>query len=158
MKSTKLVEVEDLYRPFKEKKKTKATEAIKNGLEGLSKEIMAFPTVGNIENIAKIRDSYEQKLGVTGIAIGKDIFEHIVPSSSSYANANTQNEKEKPHHYLRGPRYRHSGSCGLLSRVTHLHLQTGFPPSRPLHRYARLHLRQAGQQCAARTNFQHPRR
>jgi len=53
MNATKLVEVEDLYRPFKEKKKTKATEAIKNGLEGLSKEIMAFPTNGNIENIAK---------------------------------------------------------------------------------------------------------
>ena len=34
MRSSKLVEVEDLYRPFKEKKKTKATEAIKNGLEG----------------------------------------------------------------------------------------------------------------------------
>ena len=33
MNCTKLVEVEDLYRPFKEKKKTKATEAIKNGLE-----------------------------------------------------------------------------------------------------------------------------
>ena len=53
MAATKLVEVEDLYRPFKEKKKTKATEAIKNGLEGLSKEIMAFPTSGNIDNIAK---------------------------------------------------------------------------------------------------------
>ena len=53
MSATKLVEVEDLYRPFKEKKKTKATEAIKNGLEGLSKEIMAFPVNGNIENIAK---------------------------------------------------------------------------------------------------------
>ena len=53
MSAIKLVEVEDLYRPFKEKKKTKATEAIKNGLEGLSKEIMAFPVNGNIENIAK---------------------------------------------------------------------------------------------------------
>jgi len=53
MNASKLVEVEDLYRPFKEKKKTKATEAIKNGLEGLSKEIMAFPTSGNIDNIAK---------------------------------------------------------------------------------------------------------
>jgi len=53
MSATKLVEVEDLYRPFKEKKKTKATEAIKNGLEGLSKEIMAFPTTGSIDNIAK---------------------------------------------------------------------------------------------------------
>ena len=52
-KCTKLVEVEDLYRPFKEKKKTKATEAIKNGLEPLAKEIMAFPINGNINDIAK---------------------------------------------------------------------------------------------------------
>ena len=52
-KCTKLVEVEDLYRPFKEKKKTKATEAIKNGLEPLAKEIMAFPVNGNINDIAK---------------------------------------------------------------------------------------------------------
>ena len=52
-KCTKLVEVEDLYRPFKEKKKTKATEAIKNGLEPLAKEIMAFPVNGNINDMAK---------------------------------------------------------------------------------------------------------
>ena len=42
---TKLVDVEDLYLPFKEKKKTKATEAIKMGLEPLAKMIMSFPTV-----------------------------------------------------------------------------------------------------------------
>lgn len=42
MKSSKLIEVEDLYRPYKEKKKTKATEAIKNGLEPLAKLIMSF--------------------------------------------------------------------------------------------------------------------
>lgn len=41
-KCQKLVEVEDLYRPFKEKKKTKATEAIKNGLEPLANMIMEF--------------------------------------------------------------------------------------------------------------------
>lgn len=43
MKAQKLVEVEDIYAPFKEKKKTKATEAIKNGLEGLAKIIMSEP-------------------------------------------------------------------------------------------------------------------
>lgn len=43
MKCNKLVEVEDIYRPFKEKKKTKATDAIKNGLEPLAKIIMSFP-------------------------------------------------------------------------------------------------------------------
>ena len=53
LKATKLVEVEDIYRPFKEKKKTKATEAIKNGLEPLSIEIMKFPVVGSLEEMAK---------------------------------------------------------------------------------------------------------
>ena len=43
MNAKKLVEVEDLYRPYKEKKKTKATEAIKNGLEPLAKIILSFP-------------------------------------------------------------------------------------------------------------------
>ncbi len=37
----KLVEVEDLYRPYKEKKKTKATEAVAMGLQGLADYIMA---------------------------------------------------------------------------------------------------------------------
>ncbi len=50
---TKITEVEDLYRPFKEKKKTKASEAIKNGLEPLAKMIMAFPTTGSLEELAK---------------------------------------------------------------------------------------------------------
>ena len=43
MRCNKLVEVEDLYRPYKEKKKTKATDAINNGLEPLAKIIMSFP-------------------------------------------------------------------------------------------------------------------
>ena len=50
-KCSKLVEVEDLYRPYKEKKKTKATEAIKNGLEPLAKIIMSQPENLNIENV-----------------------------------------------------------------------------------------------------------
>ena len=49
--ATKLVEVEDLYRPFKEKKKTKATEAINNGLEPLAKQIMQFPINGTINSL-----------------------------------------------------------------------------------------------------------
>lgn len=50
---SKLVEVEDLYRPYKEKKKTKATEAIALGLEPLAKIIMSFPTNGSLEDITK---------------------------------------------------------------------------------------------------------
>lgn len=48
----KLVEVEDLYRPYKEKKKTKATEAIALGLEPLAKMIMSFPITGSLEDMA----------------------------------------------------------------------------------------------------------
>ena len=48
----KLVEVEDLYRPYKEKKKTKATDAINNGLEPLAKIIMSFPNNLDIEKTA----------------------------------------------------------------------------------------------------------
>ena len=50
---SKLVEVEDLYRPYKEKKKTKATEAIALGLEPLAKMIMSFPINGSLEEMAK---------------------------------------------------------------------------------------------------------
>ena len=43
LSATKLVDVEDLYRPFKEKKKTKATEAIKKGLQGLADYLNQAP-------------------------------------------------------------------------------------------------------------------
>ena len=52
LKCTKLTEVEDLYRPFKEKKKTKASDAIAAGLESFAKMIMAFPTSGSLEDMA----------------------------------------------------------------------------------------------------------
>ena len=42
LKAQKLVEVEDLYRPYKEKKKTKATEAVAKGLQPLATWMMLF--------------------------------------------------------------------------------------------------------------------
>lgn len=53
MACKKLTEVEDLYRPYKEKKKTKASEAIKAGLEPLAKMIMSLPTSGSLEGMAQ---------------------------------------------------------------------------------------------------------
>ena len=53
LKAEKLVDVEDLYRPFKEKKKTKATEAIALGLQPLADLIMTFPKEGTLESITK---------------------------------------------------------------------------------------------------------
>ena len=48
----KLIEIEDLYRPYKEKKKTKATQAINNGLEPFAKMIMSFK-INNVNETAK---------------------------------------------------------------------------------------------------------
>ena len=61
---TKLVEVEDIYMPYKEKKKTKATEAIKMGLEPLAKAIMAFPTKGNLESLCGIVSNVEKDVAL----------------------------------------------------------------------------------------------
>ena len=51
MDCKKLVEVEDIYRPYKEKKKSKATEAIALGLEPLAKMMMSFPVTGDIDSL-----------------------------------------------------------------------------------------------------------
>ena len=61
---TKLVEVEDIYLPYKEKKKTKATEAIKMGLEPLAKAIMAFPTKGSLESLCDIVPNVEKDVAL----------------------------------------------------------------------------------------------
>ncbi|MFK5883592.1 MAG: Tex family protein [Candidatus Izemoplasma sp.] len=54
LKASKLIEVEDLYRPYKEKKKTKATIAVKQGLEPLATYILSFPEGGSLtEEAAK---------------------------------------------------------------------------------------------------------
>ncbi len=72
MKASKLVEVEDLYRPFKEKKKTKATEAIKNGLEPLAKQIMSY-TTKSLDDLVKpylnenVKSNEEALLGASYI-------------------------------------------------------------------------------------------
>ena len=64
MACSKLVDVEDLYRPYKEKKKTKATDAINNGLEPLAKMIMSFPVNGDLFSMASkyVNDKVESTL------------------------------------------------------------------------------------------------
>ena len=48
MACTKLSEVEDLYRPYKQKKKTRAGVAIKNGLQPLADWLLALPEGGDV--------------------------------------------------------------------------------------------------------------
>lgn len=80
---TKLVEVEDLYRPYKEKKKTKATEAIALGLEPLAKIIMSFPTSGNLEDLTKkfIKDDLNHDKCIEG---AKYIIAEWISDNASY--------------------------------------------------------------------------
>ena len=68
MSSKKLVEVEDLYRPYKEKKKTKATEAINKGLEPLAKMMMAFPVNGDLKSLCSkfINDEVTYEYAIEG--------------------------------------------------------------------------------------------
>ena len=84
MNCTKLVEVEDLYRPYKEKKKTKATEAIALGLEPLAKMMMSFPTSGSLEEMASkfVKDKVKNvEEAITG---AKYIIAEWVSDNASY--------------------------------------------------------------------------
>ncbi len=69
-KATKLTDVEDIYLPFKEKKETKATPAIKAGLEPLAKQIKA----GSNKSIKELAKSF--------ITDGFDTVEKVLEGAS----------------------------------------------------------------------------
>lgn len=83
LKCSKLVEVEDLYRPYKEKKKTKATEAIALGLEPLAKMIMSFPMNGTLEDLASkfVKDDLSAEKCIEG---SKYIIAEWISDNASY--------------------------------------------------------------------------
>src|SRR5574344_177675 len=84
MVSTKLVEVEDIYRPFKEKKKTKATDAINKGLKPLAEKIMMLPLNGNIESLCKEFITGEVKTLEECITLAKYIIAEEVSDKTEY--------------------------------------------------------------------------
>ena len=84
LNASKLVEVEDLYRPYKEKKKTKATDAINNGLEPLAKIIMSFPIKGSINEIASKYLNDKVKTVEDAIQGAKYIIAEWVSDNASY--------------------------------------------------------------------------
>jgi uncharacterized protein len=53
-KATKMQQVEDLYRPYKQKRRTKATIAKENGLEPLANWLASLPPQGDV--YAKVRE------------------------------------------------------------------------------------------------------
>ena len=81
LNASKLVEIEDIYRPFKEKKKTKGLEAINNGLEPLAKEIITFPT--DMPDVSKYINE-KVKTEEEAITGAKYIIAEIVSDNSNY--------------------------------------------------------------------------
>ena len=86
LKAEKLVEVEDLYRPFKEKKKTKATEAIAKGLEPLANYLLLFPK----EDVSREAEKFlnDQVLTVEEAIEGaKFIIAEMISDDANYRKA-----------------------------------------------------------------------
>jgi len=80
----KLVDLEDIYRPFKEKKKTKATEAIKMGLEPLANEILLFPNIESLETLAEPYLTDEVKTIEEALQGAKYIIAEMVSDNADY--------------------------------------------------------------------------
>ncbi|OCB96200.1 uncharacterized protein SRCM101294_01491 [Bacillus amyloliquefaciens] len=67
--AAKLQEVEDLYRPFKQKRKTKATVAKSKGLEPLAEYILSLPKENRLHEIADQYISEEKEVATREEAI-----------------------------------------------------------------------------------------
>ena len=83
-KCNKLVDLEDIYRPYKEKKKTKATEAIKKGLEPLANIILTYPDVDNLEEMAKPYITEEVKTVEEAFEGAKHIIAEVISDNADY--------------------------------------------------------------------------
>lgn len=74
----KLSEVEDLYKPYKQKKKTRAAVAIKNGLQPLADYLLSLPESGNLEEEASKYLNENVKSINEAIKGGQDIIAEVV--------------------------------------------------------------------------------
>ncbi|MBE6128002.1 MAG: RNA-binding transcriptional accessory protein [Erysipelotrichaceae bacterium] len=70
---TKLSQVEDIYRPYAQKKKTRAATAIKNGLQPLADWMLSLPEEGDLvaeagkylgENVANVKDAIQGAMDI----------------------------------------------------------------------------------------------
>lgn len=84
--SMKLQQVEDLYRPYKQKRRTKATVAKEKGLEPFAEWIISFPTQGNIEQKAQEYLNVEKGVSTVEEAIqgAQDIIAEQISDQPKY--------------------------------------------------------------------------
>lgn len=84
LKQTKLQRIEDLYRPFKKKKKTRATEAKRKGLEPLAKWIIEGNSEESLTNEASHYLTEEIETIEDAIKGAQDIIAEIVSDEPKY--------------------------------------------------------------------------
>ncbi|WP_166082907.1 Tex family protein [Erysipelothrix anatis] len=80
-----LQKVEDLYRPYKQKRRTKATIARERGLEPLAIEFMALPDSFNLEGLdAYLNEEFELNTREDVLAGVHEIIAEVVSDEPSY--------------------------------------------------------------------------
>ncbi|HAE17145.1 MAG TPA: RNA-binding transcriptional accessory protein, partial [Erysipelotrichaceae bacterium] len=79
---TKLSQVEDLYKPYKQKKKTRAAVAIKNGLQPLADWILTLPEEGDLAAEAAKYITEDVKTAEDAIQGAKDIIAENVSDNA----------------------------------------------------------------------------
>lgn len=83
-KAETLVELEDLYRPFKSKKQTRATKARDKGLEPLADIILAQEVRQSVKKIAEDYLTDEVKTPEEAIQGAQDIIAEIISDNSTF--------------------------------------------------------------------------
>lgn len=82
MECTKLSQVEDIYRPYAQKKKTRATTAIKNGLQPLADWMLSLPKEGDLTQEAEKYITETVKSADDAIQGAKDIIAEVVSDNA----------------------------------------------------------------------------
>lgn len=85
LKSEKLQEVEDLYRPYKQKRRTRATVAKEKGLEPLANWLLSFPVSGDVQEEAAKYLSEEKEVLTAEEAVqaAQDIIAEMISDEAS---------------------------------------------------------------------------
>ncbi|WP_404430450.1 Tex family protein [Sutcliffiella horikoshii] len=86
LKSTKLQQVEDLYRPYKQKRRTKATVAKEKGLEPYADWLLTFPSSPSLEEKARDFLSEEKEVATVEEVLegAKDILAETFSDEPTY--------------------------------------------------------------------------
>ncbi len=80
----KLQAAEDLYRPYKQKRRTRAIVAKENGLEPLAKWLLAFPKFGDVTSEAEKYLSEKVATAEEAIQGAQDIIAEIISDDAKY--------------------------------------------------------------------------